>query len=1042
LSLGLRSIDLAQRCAVGWRRGIVLLAILSAFSGAAAAQHRDLTLRQLNHRAFTSEEGAPSEIRALAQTSDGTLWIGGSTGLIRFDGIRFVPYPGAAEEPLPSTNVSSLIAAPDGGLWMGFRLGGVSLLKAGRVTRYGVREGLPEGSVDALAWDRDGSLWAAARGGLAHFTGTRWEIVAAQSQVGIPFAVLVDRAGTLWVASAEGLFARLAGESRFREVGRKVRFTPGRLILAAAADGRIWAASDNGLIRVDSAANPEADGSVTIRGISGGPLAFDTRGNLWASDVNADVLLRVPFQALTREGDPGTTLEPEIFSRADGLSSGPVFAVLQDREQNIWVGTNSGLDRFGHSNVVQDVALPCSQGGFSQDRGAFAAGDAGSLWIACTAGYVTGVEEIRGGAVVSRHITPSFGVAYRDRDGTVWFGGPAALGHLEAGRIISTPMPAQAGGRRVQALVRDSHGALWVSVIGKGVFRFLDGEWSEYGKLDALPRDPAYVETLDDAGALWFGYTGNRIARVTGNAVRVFDTTQGLEVGNVMAILAHEGALWVGGELGFARFDGARFVPIHSTAGALFRGVSGIVRARNGDFWLNGIRGIVRIDRREIERVVREPAHRVEVETFDYLDGVPGTAVQFRPQPSAVETTDGRIWFAMTAGIVYIDAMHLVRNTLAPPVTIWSVSSGPERYPNLGPALRLPVQTSRLQIEYSAGSLTVPERVHFRYKLEGSDRDWLDVGTRREALYTNLGPGRYTFRVTAANNDGVWNDTGASIGFTIPPAFYQTTWFYALCALVFVAILAGLYRVRVRQVAAQVRGRLEARLAERERIARDLHDTLLQGMQGLIWRFQAAADRIPPGEPSRQLMEQSLDRADQLLAESRDKVKDLRPAATDVADLPRALAAAGEQWGEQHPAKFRVSVQGTARELHPIVREEAFLIGREALGNAFRHAGAGDIEVEVTYGERALHVRVRDDGQGINPAVLDAGGRPGHFGLIGMRERAKKLGAHLEVWSKPGAGTEIDLRVPAEVAYRYSPTASGRLRSQRALSRGSSALEH
>ena len=206
----------------------------------------------------------------------------------------------------------------------------------------------------------------------------------------------------------------------------------------------------------------------------------------------------------------------------------------------------------------------------------------------------------------------------------------------------------------------------------------------------------------------------------------------------------------------------------------------------------------------------------------------------------------------------------------------------------------MPVHTRDVQVEYTANSLTVPERVRFRYKLEGLDRDWQDVGTRREALYTNLGPGRYTFRVIASNNDGVWNDTGASIDFAIAPAFYQTRWFYTLCAVACLGLLFGLYQVRMRQVAAQVRSRLEARLAERERIARELHDTLLQGIQGLIWRFQAATDRIPATEPAKELMERSLDRADQLLAESRDKVKDLRPTATAARDLTASHCGRGQ----------------------------------------------------------------------------------------------------------------------------------------------------
>jgi signal transduction histidine kinase/ligand-binding sensor domain-containing protein len=1017
---------------------LLLLGILLPFPGSAAPAAPDLTLRQLNHRVFNAADGAPSDITALAQTPDGTLWIGSPAGLTRFDGVRFVPYPGPSEEPLQSTNVSTLFVAPDGALWIGFRPGGVSVLKGGRVTRYGERDGLPDGTVAQFALDRDGSMWAAPRLGLAHLKGKRWEKVTDLPQLETPYGVLVDGDGTLWVATVDGLLARFSGETRFRELDGRRYADPAGLLLAASPDGGIWAASALELLRIDRSTDPEHNSIVTVRGISGGPLLFDAEGNLWASDTAAKSLLRVPSHGLPREEQRELTVDPERFSRAEGWTSGRVFAFLQDRERNVWVGTNTALHRFSHTNIVRDAAPSCFQGVFN--AAPFAAGDGGTLWMACVDGDVMQVHEIREGAVVSRQNTPAFNVAYRDSEGTVWFGGPTALGRVESGRVVTTPLPPQVSGRPIQAMVRDGSGAVWVSASRRGIFRFHGGEWSAYGNLDALPRGYALAATADGA-SVWFGYSNNRIVRVTGGVVQLFDTTQGLEVGNVLAILAQGGEVWVGGELGFARFNGARFASIRSASRAPFKGVSGIVRARNGDLWLNGVSGIARITPQEIERVVRDPAYRVQSETFDYLDGVPGTAVQLRPQPSAIETTDGRIWFSMTGGVISIDATRLVRNALAPPVTIWSVTSGARRYPNRGAEVRLPVQTTNLQIDYSAGSLSVPERVNFRYKLEGSDREWQEVGTRRVALYTNLGPGRYTFRVTASNNDGVWNDAGASIHFAIPPAFHQTFLFYAFCGFVGLVILVALYRIRMRQVAAQVRGRLEARLGERERIARELHDTLLQGIQGLIWRFQAASDRIPAGEPARQLMEQSLDRADELLGESRDRVKDLRPATSERADLAQALATEGKRLAQLHSGQFRVSVEGVSRDLHPIVHEEGFLIGREALTNAFLHAHAQNIEVEVTYGDTTLHVRIRDDGEGIGAAVLDAGGRPGHFGLIGMRERAKKLGAHLEVWSKPGAGTEIDLRVPAAVAYRRLQVASRGIRSWLALLR-SSTHEH
>jgi signal transduction histidine kinase len=307
--------------------------------------------------------------------------------------------------------------------------------------------------------------------------------------------------------------------------------------------------------------------------------------------------------------------------------------------------------------------------------------------------------------------------------------------------------------------------------------------------------------------------------------------------------------------------------------------------------------------------------------------------------------------------------------------------------------------------------------VRFRYKLEGSDREWVDAGGSREARYTNLGPGRYTFRVIASNNDGVWNKKGASVDFTISPAFYQMKWFEALCGLLCLAALIVLLYLRMLQLSARIRVRLEIRLAERERIARELHDTLLQGVQGLIWRFQAATDRIPPGEKARELLQQSIERADRLLTESRDRVRDLRASSNASLELSQALAAEGEHMVYGGSPRFTTSVDGTVHDLHPIVREEAFLIAREALTNAFRHSQAQHIEARVSYGKAALHVNVRDDGHGLLPDIPASAAADNHFGLLGMQERARKVHAALTVLSRPGTGSEIDLKVPADLAY-------------------------
>jgi signal transduction histidine kinase/ligand-binding sensor domain-containing protein len=1005
-----------QRTQLSLVRFLMLVTFLSSWGRVAAL---DAGLVRLNHRAFTPAEGTPQNIVAITQTPDGTLWIGGSVGLMRFDGARFVPYPGASEDALPATYVHLLTSAPEGGVWIGYNTGGVSFLKDGHVRSYPPGTDFPKGSVHQFSWDRDGSLWATAGAGLAHFNGVRWEKIDLECDY-VCWGVLVDRRGTVWVATSHVILARLAGERRFREVAQ-VEFGSDTAAapLVEAPDGKIWAAGHR-IMRIDRPATLEGPTLITLSGYPGnaaGPLLLDREGNLWTSPWNLagieSTFLRVPAQELTLDGKPELMVTPEILSSANGQPTGATV-FFQDREGNVWTGSETGLHRFSNSNVAVEH-LPCI-------KPALAAGEGGALWLACRDEPST-VSQIRDGAIVNQQKTPTFTAAYRDTQGTVWFAGDTAVGQIKDGRLVLTPIPSQLQGGDAQALVRDASGALWISLLKAGVVRYADGKWSQ--PIEALKRF-ATVEVADNDGSLWFGYTRSSVLHLSNGAVHSFDAAQGLKVGTVQGILAEDGDIWVGGDIGLAHFDHGRFVMISNETGRPFRGISGIIRTHTGDLWLNTIEGVQHISHDEIQRLSRDSGSAVRSSNFNYLDGA-GPAVQIRPLPTAIEAADGRLWFLVSGGVVSIDPSHVVRNALAPPVRIWSLTAGNNRIVDLKTEIQLPVNTANLQIDYSAGSLTVPERVQFRYKLEGSDQDWQEVGARRVALYTNLGPGHYSFHVIACNNDGVWNTEGASLKFLIPPAFYQTRWFDALCAIAAVLLLAVLYRVRLRQVASQVRSRLEARLAERERIARELHDTLLQGMQGLIWRFQAAADRIPPDQPARQLMEQSLDRADKLLEESRDKVKDLRPAGSGTLNLEQALAREGEHLAQDQSTNFRVNVQGTPRDLHPIVREEGLLIAREALGNAFRHAEAKDIEVELTYGESAFHLRVRDDGRGIDATVL-AGGRPGHFGLTGMRERAKKLGAHLDVWSKPNAGSEIDLRIPADVAYREMGRDSSRLR--------------
>ena len=426
-----------------------------------------------------------------------------------------------------------------------------------------------------------------------------------------------------------------------------------------------------------------------------------------------------------------------------------------------------------------------------------------------------------------------------------------------------------------------------------------------------------------------------------GEGVRIFSSKDGVQIGAVTSIRSKGKTIWIGGESGLAFFEGSRFQQVNALDGSVFTGVSGIVAETDDGLWFSDNRGIVHI--RE-DHLQQRGSGKVEFERLSLLDGL---TAELRPLavPSAVQTTDGRIWFATSNGVAWIDPRRLVRNTLPPAVIIESVVANGTQH-HTSNLVGLPPGTANLQITYTATSLTIPERVRFRYMLEGQDPEWQDAGTRREAFYTNLDPGPYQFRVIACNNDGVWNDTGATVSFSIAPSYYQTSWFRAAFGVTVLALLWLLYQFRLRQIAHAFNLRLDERVSERTRIARELHDTLLQSFQGLMLRFQSVRDLLP-ADPARaaEALDGALNRADQAIVEGRDAIQNLRSSTTAVTELAQAMTALAEDFaqgpdGERSSVTFRASVVGTPRDLHPLLRDDVYRIASEALRNAYRHAQA------------------------------------------------------------------------------------------------------
>jgi ligand-binding sensor domain-containing protein/two-component sensor histidine kinase len=1006
------------------------LVFLTVFTAAtlAFAVDSDRTIAQFHHTAWTIEDGVPGGIEMLAQTRDGYLWLGTSRGLFRFDGVRFDRYQPERGDPFPSQDIFSILATPDGGLWIGFRAGGATFLANGRGHTYGEKEGLPASSVNRFASDHEGAIWAGTNQGLFRFTNSRWEKIGAKWGFFAERAgnLFVDNQGKFWVNGNTDMYCLSPGAHIFQ-----MRKLPYRWIMRQSPDGTHWLLEETKGVRAVSGPLAESYdlSKAELRLSIGTQLLVNGEGSFWMSIAEQGGVRRVskPEQLPGRIVESTSSLIQK-FTYKDGLSNDGVVDMLEDHESNMWIATRAGLDRFRRKNVVLGPFPPPTSGYnpllVTDRRGIIWEGSGRTLLTPASDGVSVrkGPQLAQPAGLLGSLAAMTCG--WRDFDGVVWLGGKGTLSRWTTGRIEDVELPDKdlaAGHWDIQSITGSRTGDLWVSIEQHGVYRRHNGVWAQYGNLPGLPKSTAIILWTDSTDRVWFGYLGNQIALVDGDRVRNFSSSDGLHVGNIQAIGGRGDHIWAAGQFGLALFDGKRFHTIAGEADSDFRGVSGVVETADGDFWLNQTTGLARIPAAEIANRLRDPHLGLQYDLFDFRDGLRGTATQTRPLPSAVQAGDGRIWISSSNGVYWVDPAHMQKNPTPPPVTIEAIYEGDQRF-NAFEASRLSKLPQNLRIEYTALSLSIPEHVRFRYQLEGYDKGWQDVGTRRTAYYPKLPPGHFRFHVIAANNDGVWNQTGAVAEIVVPPAFYQTAWFEALCAFAGLTLLWGLYRYRVHQIAHEFNKRLEVRVSERNRVARDLHDTLLQSFHGLMLHFQVVSTLLPEGRAKEEL-EKTLERADVAIAEGRSVVYDLRSSASATNDLAEALNAVGNELSNDNAAIFNLMVEGQTRELQPIIRDEIYRLSREALSNAFRHARARHIEVEISYGPQAFRLRIRDDGEGIPAEVLDQG-RAGHFGLPGMRERARQIGAELTIWSRPGAGTEIDLRLAATIAFGTPPRRS------------------
>ncbi|WP_296951598.1 sensor histidine kinase [uncultured Massilia sp.] len=948
----------------------------------------------MQHASWTAGDGAPTGIYGIRQTPDGWLWIGSTAGLFRFDGVRFQRAEGALA-PL-SSNIQDLGLLADGTLWVSYKFGGISLMRDGAMRHFRPGEhAMPPGTVFTAGQDGAGRIWIASSRGLRVLApdGT-WR--APDAGLAAPSAtvtaMLLDSRGVFWIRTAQTVFALARHGARFAPRLQ----VAGAGSLAEHPDGSIWASDlmQAGLHLVQGV--PGTDPNAWNVDDTMNVFLFDRAGNAWKTGI----------AGVTRfdRSAPDTGYRQRTDAE-HGLSGPHPHIVFEDREQNVWVGTDNGLDRF-RAYRLRPIDLPrylgearplapAAAGGAWVDRAFLARPDAAPAPFAPPASYTDSTTAL--------HAAP---------DGTLWSGGLGGLWKVRDGRREAVPMPPGLDdplATPVLSLASDAGGALWVALGRRGTWVLRDGRWSARGGgVPELASFATIAMAADAAGRMWLGSTDDELRLLDKGTVRRFGRQDGLHVGTVLAILPAAQGAWVGGENGLAWFDGQRFVPVAGRGGEPFAGTSGLVFARDGTLWLNGGAGLSAIAPAELRRALADPAYRVRFDRLDYRDGLFGNAAPIIPLPSAIRTADGMLWFSTTSGVFAFDPAALAKNPRVPPVFITALRSGERAYP-AHDGLRLAPRTDALALEFTALGYRAPERMAFRYRLDGVDRDWQDA-TGRSAHYTNLAPGRYRFRVIAANDDGIWNEEGASLSFEIAPSLVQTSWFRGLCVAAALGVLWLLHRLRLRRMARRLAAQMDARLAERERIARELHDTLLQSVQGLVMKLGAAVQRLR--EDERRPLEEALEQAGAVIGEGRDRVAGLRGERTAPAGLAQLLADDGAAALRDGGVRFDVVTVGTPVALDAEVAAEVREIAREAVRNAFAHAQARAVTVTLRYAPRGLTLTVADDGCGIPADVAANGGRPGHWGLAGMRERAARIQARLDLATRVGEGTTWTLDVP------------------------------
>jgi signal transduction histidine kinase/ligand-binding sensor domain-containing protein len=950
-----------------WRQFCVLVCVCASVrivERTASALNPEQKITQYSLAQWGHRDGLPSTaIYAVAQTPDGFLWLGTSDGLIRFDGLRFV------QVPLSNT-------------------GDVAF-----------------GRVQALKVDRTGAMWIGTENGsLVRMQGHSMKIVMLHAPI---VAIREDADSSIQVETSD----------------RLLRFDPSSVELKSKDQGAILEIPDPKRASLSSGRSIKDEAFVCPRCASLGITSSlfkranlnrnqirmamsDSDGNVWIATRESGV-----FRVARSSGSSSAAPEIARLSANDGLSSDSVWDIFEDREHNLWVATENGLDRLRDdkfSIVTRRTGLLSNDISslVSADSGVFAGSNLGLNRVT-----TTNSETVLHGSIFS---------LARAGDGSLFFATSLGLSQLKEGKARLVPLGVDV--THITVVLQGSSGELWFYDQEKGLFRWREGHTASQVIDPTLNDKSILVMVADSRGRVWIGFTNGEVLFFDGVGFRTFTEEDGLPGGLLHSISAgSDGSVWIASERGLALLTGNRITSWSRKNGLPGNRVLWAVPTAPGRLWIGYNIGVASARIEDLFHAASDVHFLVPYNFYDDGDGLKANP-ELRGSTPVTVTPDGRIWLTTSEGLATIDPSHIRKNLLPPPAQILQLTAD-DADVDLKNSITLPPRTHRVEINYSGLSLTDPRKVTFRYRLLGFDPEWSEASTRRFSTYTNLPPGSYHFEVMAANEDGIWNETPDTLAFTLAPAIYQTKWFFGFCVLALMLAAILFFRLRVRSAADRLRVRFEERLDERVRVAQDLHDNLLQEVMGISLQLEIADELTPPEAAGKPILKRALQLSESALTHGRGALTTLRSTALTRQDIWEGLTLAAAPFSEERRKAVQYTIHGTELPMRAGIGEEIVQIGREALRNALQHTG-GAVHVDIHYASRRFSLAVHDEGQGMNPAIIESG-IPGHFGLKGMRERAARIASTLTIESMARGGTHVQLNVPARMAYSGFDTTSG-----------------